>query len=268
MARYFEYGSTEVEYLRSRDKKLAKAIDTVGHVYREMEEGDLFSGIVHNIIAQQISASAQATVWARMVDRLGAITPETVDAATPEELQACGTTFKKVDYIKSFAAKVVSGEFDIEAVEQMSDAEAIAALSSLDGIGVWTAEMLLLFSLGREDILSYGDLAIHRGMRMVYHHRKVTREMFERYRRRYSPYGSVASLYLWAISHMDVPGYDHDYAPKTKSTDKAKAKTTATTKATAKAKAKPAAKSKAKATKPTTEAKATKTAKATAAPTA
>ena len=51
-------------------------------------------------------------------------------------------------------------------------------------------------------------------MRMVYHHRKVTRPMFEKYRRRYSPYGSVASLYLWAISHMDVPGYDRDYAPK------------------------------------------------------
>ena len=74
--------------------------------------------------------------------------------------------------------------------------------------------MLLLFCLGRPNILSYGDLAIHRGMRMVYHHRKVAREMFERYRRRYSPYGSVASLYLWAISSMNVPGYDRDYAPK------------------------------------------------------
>ena len=94
------------------------------------------------------------------------------------------------------------------------DAEAIAALSSLEGIGIWTAEMLLLFCLGRSDVLSYGDLAIHRGMRMVYHHRRVTREMFERYRRRFSPYGSVASLYLWAISHMDVPGYERDYAPK------------------------------------------------------
>lgn len=96
----------------------------------------------------------------------------------------------------------------------MDDAEAIAALSSLEGVGVWTAEMLLLFCLGRPDILSYGDLAIHRGMRMVYHHRKVTREMFERYRRRYSLYGSVASLYLWAISSMNVPGYERDFAPK------------------------------------------------------
>ena len=216
MPRYFEYGDTEVEYLRSRDKKLAQAIDAVGHVYREMEGDDLFAGVVHHIIAQQISTAAQLTVWKRMRDTLGEITPETVSSSSIDTLQSCGMTFKKTEYIKGFADKVVSGEFDIHTVELMDDAEAIKALSSLPGIGTWTAEMLLLFNLGRPDILSFGDLGIHRGMRMVYHHRKVTREMFERYRRRYSPYGSVASLYLWAISHMDVPGYDHDYAPKTK----------------------------------------------------
>lgn len=216
MTRYFEYGDTEVEYLKSRDKKLAEAIDTVGHVYREMEGDDLFAGVVHHIIGQQVSSAAQATVWARLRDGLGEVTPDTIASASIEELQACGTTFKKIECIKGFADKVVAGEFNIEAVGRMSDAEAIAALSALPGIGTWTAEMLLLFNLGRPDILSFGDLAIHRGMRMVYHHRMVTREMFERYRRRYSPYGSTASLYLWAVSHMDVPGYDRDYAPKAK----------------------------------------------------
>ena len=224
MARYFEYGDGEVGYLKARDKKLAAAIDAIGHVYREMEEGDLFSGVVHHIIGQQISSSAQATVWARLRENLGEVTPAAVCAASAGQLQACGTTFKKVEYIQKFAAKVQSGEFDVDAVEHMSDAEAIAALSSLDGVGTWTAEMLLLFNLGRPDILSFGDLAIHRGMRMVYHHRKVTREMFERYRRRYSPYGSVASLYLWAVSHMDVPGYDRDYAPMTEAQKKASRK--------------------------------------------
>ena len=217
MARYFEYGDREVEYLKSRDKKLAAAIEAVGHVYREMEGDDLFAGVVHHIVAQQISTAAQMTVWARLQASLGQVTPAAVSAATVEELQACGMTFKKAEYIKGFGDKVAAGLFDIDAVEHMGDAEAIAALSSLDGIGTWTAEMLLLFNLGRPDILSFGDLGIHRGMRMVYHHRKVTRQMFERYRRRYSPYGSVASLYLWAVSHMDVPGYDRDYAPKAKS---------------------------------------------------
>ena len=214
MTRYFEYGDSAVEHLKARDAKLAAAIDAVGHVQREMEEGDLFNGVVHHIVGQQISSAALATVWGRMKANLGEVTPATVNAASVDELQSCGITFKKAEYIKGFAAKVESGAFDIDAVAHMDDAEAIAALSSLDGIGTWTAEMLLLFNLGRPDILSFGDLGIHRGMRMVYHHRKVTRPMFEKYRRRYSPYGSVASLYLWAISHMDVPGYDRDYAPK------------------------------------------------------
>ena len=215
MARFFEYGDEEVAYLKSRDPKLAQAIDAVGHVNREMmDEGDLFAAVVHHIIGQQISSAAQVTVWARLKEALGEVTPANVSAATVEELQACGTSFRKAEYIKNFGEQVDSGAFDLDAVANMSDAEAVKALSSLQGIGEWTAEMLLLFCLGRPDILSFGDLAIHRGMRMVYHHRKVTRQMFEKYRRRYSPYGSVASLYLWAISHMDVPGYDRDYAPK------------------------------------------------------
>lgn len=214
MTRYFEYGTDAIEYLKAKDKKLGAAIDTVGAVRREMDEDDLFSAIVHQIVGQQISTAAQATIWNRMRERLGEVTPVAVRAAAEEELQSCGITFTKARYMKSCAEKVASGQFDLDAVREMNDAEAIAALSSLEGVGVWTAEMLLLFCLGRPDILSYGDLAIHRGMRMVYHHRKVTREMFERYRRRYSPYGSVASLYLWAISSMDVPGYERDYAPK------------------------------------------------------
>ncbi len=84
----------------------------------------------------------------------------------------------------------------------MADEEIIDVLSSLRGIGVWTAEMLLLFSLCRPDVVSWGDQAIRRGMMNLYGLKTLSREQFERYRRRYSPYGSVASLYLWAISGM------------------------------------------------------------------
>ena len=87
----------------------------------------------------------------------------------------------------------------------LPDAKVIAALSSLRGIGVWTAEMLLLFTLQRPDILSYGDLGILRGMRMVYRHRKITKALFEKYRRRLSPCGSVASLYFWMVAGGAIP---------------------------------------------------------------
>jgi len=75
--------------------------------------------------------------------------------------------------------------------------------------------MLMLHSLQRPDILSFGDLAVQRGLRMLYHHRKITRALFEKYRRRYSPYGSVACIYLWAVSAGAVDGLK-DYAPKQK----------------------------------------------------
>lgn len=110
-----------------------------------------------------------------------------------------------MDYILDFAGMVRSGEFDIDALNTMTDAEAINALTSLKGIGVWTAEMILLFCMQRQDVLSCDDLAIQRGLRMVYHHRKIDRGLFEKYRRRFSPYGSVASLYIWAVSGRRDP---------------------------------------------------------------
>ena len=106
-----------------------------------------------------------------------------------------------------------SGSFSPERIWELSDADAIAELSSLRGIGVWTAEMILLFCMQRANIFSFDDLAIKRGLRMVYHHRKIDRAMFEKYRRRFSPYCSVASLYLWAVSGGAIPEM-RDYAPK------------------------------------------------------
>lgn len=210
---HFEYGEKEISYLKSKDAKLAEVIDTLGFVEREIDT-DLFSAVVHHIIGQQISTKAQATIWQRMQDALGQVNAETILSAGVSNLQALGISFRKAEYITDFARKVHTGEFDIEAVSQMSDTDAISALSSLKGIGVWTAEMILLFCMQRPDIFSYDDLAIQRGLRMVYHHRRIDRKLFEKYRRRFSPYCSVASLYLWAVSGGAIPGM-RDYAPKT-----------------------------------------------------
>lgn len=209
---YFQYGDKEIEYLRSKDKKLAEVIDKVGHIDRTVDT-DLFSSVVHHIIGQQISTKAQQTIWQRMNEKYGHVTPEVIDSADAAELQSLGMTFRKAEYIKDFSHKVVSGEFSLDAVWHMSDEEAVEALSSLKGVGVWTAEMILLFCMQRPDILSFGDLAIQRGMRMVYHHRKIDKKLFEKYRRRLSPYGSTASLYFWAVSGGAVEGMK-DYAPK------------------------------------------------------
>lgn len=211
---YFTYGETEINYLKRKDKKLALAIEQIGHIERKLD-ANLFAAVVRHIVGQQISSKAQATVWARLEARLKDVTPAGVHAASAQELQALGMSLRKAEYIKDFADKIVSGDFDLQAVEQMSDAEAIATLSSLKGIGKWTAEMILLFCLQRPDILSYDDLAIQRGLRMLYHHRKITRELFNKYQKRYSPYGSTAAIYLWAIAGGAIEGMK-DYAPAKK----------------------------------------------------
>ncbi len=196
---YFEYGEKETEYLRGRDEKLGAVIDSVGQIYREVDT-DLFSSVVHHIIGQQISTKAQKTIWNRMQETFGDVNAQTILSAGVPLLQSMGMTFKKAEYITDFAKKADSGEVDLDAIAKMPDEEAIATLSSLKGIGVWTAEMILLFCLQRPDIFSFGDLAILRGLRMVYHHRKIDRKLFEKYRRKFSPYCSVASLYLWAVA--------------------------------------------------------------------
>lgn len=196
---HFVYGERELDHLRKRDKRLARVIDRVGPVRREVDP-DLFSAVVHHIVGQQISTKAPATVWGRFRGSLGTVNAVTVLGAGEEGLRALGLSGRKASYILDFAERVDEGSFDLDAVRAMDDADAVAALSSLKGVGVWTAEMILLFCLQRPDVFSYGDLAIHRGLRMVYRHREVGSERFERYRRRFSPYGSVASLYLWAVA--------------------------------------------------------------------
>lgn len=215
---YFEYGETELAYLRQKDKRLCQVINCIGPIRRAVD-ADLFSSVVHHIIGQQISTKAQATIWQRMQDDLGDVNAETILSAGIPRLQSLGMTFRKAEYITDFAEKIHTGAFDLEAVKHMNDEDAIRALSSLKGIGVWTAEMILLFCMQRPNIFSYDDLAIQRGLRMVYHHRSINRKLFEKYRRRFTPFCSVASLYLWAVSGGAIPEMK-DYKPKSKSKGK------------------------------------------------
>ena len=211
---YFQYTTKETDYLSQKDKRLGEAIQKIGPIHREVDT-DLFSAVVHQIIGQQISIKAQATIWQRMRETLGTVDAEHILAAGVPQLQKLGMTFRKAEYITDFAQKVQSGKFDLEGIWQKPDEEAIRELSNLKGIGVWTAEMILLFCMQRSDVFSYDDLAIQRGLRMLYHHRKIDRKLFAKYRRRFSPYCSVASLYLWAIAGGAIPEM-HDYAPKKK----------------------------------------------------
>ncbi len=196
----FPYGDTEIAHLTRRDKKLGAAMERIGIIERTVTP-DPFQALARNIIAQQISGPAARTVADRLDAALGGVTPQSIAATSLEDIQRCGLSFRKAGYLKSLGDAALSGALDCSALAALSDDEVIATLSALPGIGVWTAEMVLLFSLCRPNVLSWGDLAIRRGMMVLYGHKTLTRERFERYRKRYSPYGSVASLYLWRVSH-------------------------------------------------------------------
>jgi DNA-3-methyladenine glycosylase II len=211
---YFIYGQTEIDYLKAKDKKLAEVIDKVGMIQRRVIP-DLFSALVNSIIGQQISTKAHQTIWERMQKSLVNVNPKTILELSDEALQSFGLSFRKVEYIKNIAEKTDRKELDLLKLQSLSDDEIILELSKLKGIGVWTAEMIMLFSLQRKDILSYGDLAIVKGMRMLYHHREIKQKKFHTYKRRYSPYGSVASLYLWVIAGGLMPEMK-DYVPQKK----------------------------------------------------
>jgi DNA-3-methyladenine glycosylase II len=198
--RIFRYSETELNYLKKRDRKLGTAIDAIGMIERPVTP-DLFIALVASVASQQISAKAAETVWSRIEERLGAITPSSIAGATPEEIRQCGMSLRKSKYIKGIGDAVAEGEIDLASLHDLPDNEVIARLTALKGVGIWTAEMLLIFSMERPDVLSWGDFAIRRGMMRLYGKESISRKEFERYRNRYSPYGSVASLYLWEISH-------------------------------------------------------------------
>ena len=198
MDKYFEYGETELAHLRKKDKKLGAAIDRIGIIKRRVNS-DLFSALVESIVGQQISNKAAATVCQRL-DELCGMDSARLHALTVEEIQSCGMSMRKAGYIKNIADSAVSKVIDFDALPDKTDQEIIETLTAIKGIGVWTAEMLLIFSLMRPNVVSYGDLAIRRGMMNLYGLKELPKEKFQRYAKRYAPYGSVASLYLWELS--------------------------------------------------------------------
>ena len=200
MVHYFEYGDAEINHLRKKDKKLGAAIDRIGFIKREVNP-DVFSALIENIVGQQISNKAAATVC-RKLRVLSNMEATKLHAVTAEEIQDCGMSMRKAGYIINIAEAALNKTIDFDALKSKPDEEVIANLINLPGVGMWTAEMLLIFSLMRPNVVSYGDLAIRRGMMNLYGHRELPKERFIRYAKRYAPYGSVASLYLWELSHQ------------------------------------------------------------------
>ena len=195
----FPYGSMEIAHLKDRDPVLGAVIDRIGRIEREVQP-DLWTALVHSIVSQQIANAAAATVWRRLSERCGDITPSRLMETALMDWQACGIPRRKAEWLHHLGSQVASGALDLSALRTLPDATVIQTLSALPGVGVWTAEMLLVFALGRPDVVSGGDQAIRRGMMRLYGLETLSKAQFAHYRERYRPYGTVASFYLWAVA--------------------------------------------------------------------
>lgn len=220
----FQYGELETAHLSERDPKLGAAIKRIGFLENEVIP-DLFTAICFNIISQQVAYKAALTVWQRFCTELAeaefaeagsdelatdsaissniVIRPATVLALNQANLQALGLSWRKVSYIRGIAEKFVDGTINPVQLINLPDDEIRQQLIKLPGIGNWTVDMLLMFSLERPDVISWHDLALRRGLMRLHQlsAEDLNRDKYESYRRLYSPYGTIASFYLWHIAH-------------------------------------------------------------------
>lgn len=188
-----------IKHLKAADPALASVIEAVGPYTLRLQR-DRFSMLVRSIISQQISTGAARSILAR----LEALTaperpsPPGLERLSDDELRSAGISPQKIGYLRDLTEKVVGGQVNLARIGRKTDAEIIAELTQVRGIGVWTAQMFLIFSLGRLDVFPYDDLGVRVAIRDMHGLPELpTRKACEPVAERWKPYASVASWYCW-----------------------------------------------------------------------
>ncbi len=186
-------------HLRAADPVMADILDTVGPLEYRVD-ADVWRSLVGSIVGQQLSVKAAATIRGRVaaLGRAGFPTPGEI-LSTPEDvLRGCGLSRAKVAYVQDGARAWASGEFEPHLLHDLADEEVIERLVHLRGVGRWTAEMVLIFSLGRPDVLAVDDLGIRVATQRAYGlSERPGRAELVRIGEAWRPFRSYASLYLW-----------------------------------------------------------------------
>ena len=190
-----------VNHLRKSDPVLAKIIAEVGPCRYEVKKfGTHFDALCRSIIYQQLSTKAAATIHGRFLDLFEdrAPSPEALLAIPEPKLRGVGLSSQKAAYIRDLANKVHSGALPLDHLDTLGDAEIIDYLVQVKGIGVWTAQMFLMFRLGRLDVLPDLDLGIRNAIKKAYRVRGVpTPKRIAKFGEPWRPYASIACWYLW-----------------------------------------------------------------------
>ncbi|MEM4377439.1 MAG: DNA-3-methyladenine glycosylase [Candidatus Nitrosotenuis sp.] len=196
-----------IKFLR-KDAKLAKIIDAVGK-YKINLVRDPYESLVEAIITQQLSGKAAESISKRFRKMYGGFPKPREVVKTPHsKLRKVGLSDMKVTYIKDLSKKIESNDLRLDSLKDMNDEEVIEHLSQVKGIGRWTAEMFLIFSLGRLDVLPVGDLGLRKGVQKLYSLSELPqKDQIERLAEKWRPYRTVATWYIWkGLSQFDKIG--------------------------------------------------------------
>ncbi|MHC0038589.1 DNA-3-methyladenine glycosylase family protein [Pseudoneobacillus sp. C159] len=186
-----------VQTLCKQDELLGKLIHMVGSITDITLNTDYYRSMVRGIIGQQLSVKAAGTIANRVMAVWEDFEPEKLKNVTDEDLRNAGVSWAKIKYIRHLTENVLTGELDFNTLPKLSDEEVIQKLTKIKGIGKWTAEMFLIFSLGRLNILSHGDVSIQNSIRWLFQIPKEEPLDLDSLYQKWNPYNSVASLYLW-----------------------------------------------------------------------
>jgi len=163
-----------------------------------VSRGEPFVTLVRSIVGQQISVKAADSVWARLLAALPALAPRAVLGCGAEVLRGCGLSARKVEYVIDLARRFDNGQIHAERWSEMDDAEIVAELTAVRGIGVWTAEMFLIFNQLRPDVFPLDDIGLQKAVAVHYcAGERPGRRLLAEHGERWRPWRSVATWYLW-----------------------------------------------------------------------
>ena len=190
--------SPAVCHLTAVDADLGMLIARAG-AYDLTLRTDYYGSLIRSIIGQQLSTQVARAIWRRLVDKVGGhVTPSAITAIDDDALRGLGLSRPKVEYVRDITRAMQGGALDLAALESLHDDEIVAALTAVKGVGRWTAQMFLIFSLARPDVLATGDLGLRRAAQWLYRLDNMPDEKeLGRRGEPWRPYRTVASLYLW-----------------------------------------------------------------------
>ena len=190
------------EYWDMAKKELSRKDDVLHEIISEFDDlelvsrGDLFYTLIRSVIGQQISVKAASTVWSRFCERIGDIEPKNILLADIEELRSCGLSQRKAEYVIGISESW--SDYDSIEWKEMSDEEIIQELIKLRGVGKWTAEMILIFTMLRPDVFPIGDIGMIRGIEKSYNSgERMSREELYAISEKWKPWRTVACCFMW-----------------------------------------------------------------------